>query len=892
VNSAWLFSACALAAGTAVHFIAASRAPNRDCGPFWAEVMDRLCVWLGLPLLLLACVQKSSFARHYLPSTSTGWLLAIAIGWLAVLGASLFIGKHRDGRWIAGTLEFSPHRFWILGFLLPFLPALFFSWNQWPEDIFAADWALLVTFLITLLGIALSASPAVVWVASDKGPADQQIALSPWPDEIRSRGVPLEYITSWEPAAAPEPAAGVAAEWQHRLAEAGSPNVSAVLCEAVSRLVWTPQKTDRLAVLVGPDWCGQEEVIALVATELSRRHGEATLVITSAPDPALARRLPGWLERLGGENPIQMANLSADASANPACDLLLTDAETLSESVLGQLRNQLQQDSAADVSGQSIGRIGLVVWWNAHEFSGVLAAHVWAVSRRLERLLKARRGPAARAIVYARPPADHEGLFLGYLEHLLPYPGMKENAFQIAPDFARKTHFYRLGSAAPDAAKEATEASLLTDWPTLPASEADLPAELTHRPAESAASAGARILELRPADVLSLRQMTCRGGRGTATGLEHHVAIARSDNPYLDFLVQRYGDQPERGASVNLVSAEGHPELVRRHLLIALREVPDTLTGLRSTFRWEEALLKGMLQQLSLENRLSRVPVRFLNDRGQLQRDSLYTNQNPGLDAVRSFRTIGQQRPVEVRDRNVRDRVVLQVDPERLPIDAYPKRVIEAHGRRYRILGWEPSPSRIECTPEPSQIRTWRFSTSRISSPQPFAGRLIFPGVARYLARVDYHEDVNGVLERHPDGAFHSIGLPRVRTSFRTEAVILEFMQQFQPDQLIAAAAALRHVLPVHMALDEDAMEVVPTMMEGRQGLALVELYPGGIGVANALHKMVWVIPMLFDQAAFWLSSVTGDQISSSPLMRTMGLDRLNVSGALKVFNSAGWQAR
>jgi len=318
---------------------------------------------------------------------------------------------------------------------------------------------------------------------------------------------------------------------------------------------------------------------------------------------------------------------------------------------------------------------------------------------------------------------------------------------------------------------------------------------------------------------------------------------------------------------------------------------------LRATFRWEEAMLRNTLERLSVENRLSRVPVRFLDSNGRLQRDSRYANQNPGQETVRSFRTIGQAHPVELRDPNVRDRLLMQVDPERLPIDAYPRKVMESQGRRYRVQAWpQDSPSRIDCLPEEAQIRTWRFSTSRVGSIRKSGEVLVFRGVSRYPAKVQYFEDVNGVLERHPGGVFHTMGICRVKTSFQTEAVILEFTDNLLPDQLVSAAAALRHVLPVHLAVEEDAMEVVPINVGGRQGLALVDLYPGGIGVVNAIHKTVWLVPMLFDQVSLWLSTMTDDSavasLSRSPLVRTLGIDRLNIRGAQKVFTSAAWQVQ
>ena len=233
-------------------------------------------------------------------------------------------------------------------------------------------------------------------------------------------------------------------------------------------------------------------------------------------------------------------------------------------------------------------------------------------------------------MVYARPPAVREEHFLHFWNICCLYALKKQNIFWIPGDFARKTHLYRLGNKAPRAAMEATQASLLTDWPTLSPCEVTQPAKASHPPAESAPAAGARILEIRPIETLSIRQITCRGGRAGAADLDHHVAVARSDNPYVNFLLERYKSESPAGASVNLVSAERtsrpHPPAPPGGAAGGARYHD----GLRSTFRWEEDLLRALLQQLSRESRLSRVPVRFLDGNGRLQRDSLYSNQNPG----------------------------------------------------------------------------------------------------------------------------------------------------------------------------------------------------------------------------------------------------------------------
>ncbi len=578
-------------------------------------------------------------------------------------------------------------------------------------------------------------------------------------------------------------------------------------------------------------------------------------------------------------------------------DLLLVDAETLSDSVLDQLRAELQNYGDASGQGCGLGRIGLVIWWNAHEFSGVLAANVWAVSRRVERLLKSRSGLPSRAVVFARRPRDREVDFLAFLEYLLPYPWTKEKEFQIGSDFARGTHLYRLEDSSPTAVRRATEASLLTGWPTLPAAETDLPSVPPQPPAESAAAAGARILDIRPAEVLSLREMICQGGRCSALP-DHYIAIAPNENPYAEFLLSRRVGETDAGASVQLIGAEGHPELVRRHLLLALREVPDTLTGLRASFRWEEETLRITLRRLSAEDRLSRGPVRFLDSNGRLQRDSLYANQNPGQGAVRSFRVIGRSRPVELRNPNVRDGLLMQVDPERLPIDAYPLRVFESQGRRYRVQPWTgavQAPARIACLPAEAEIGTWRFATSRINAIKRSTEKaLLFRGMEGYTARVNYHEDVTGVLERDSAGVFHTIGIDSVRTTFETEALILEFTDVFEQLELLSTVAALRHVLPVHTAIEEDALEVVA--LQNRRGLALVDLYPGGVGIVNAMHKDSWLIPRVFGLAARWLSHADAaggvQSLSQSPVVRTMGIGRLDLRGAARLFTSAAMQTK
>ncbi len=882
-----LFLAFVLVTAAGAHVMAARRVASGDCGGFWAQVLERLAIWFGVPLLLISALHTA--APAWMPSKPEVWLAITGAVWVVLLAMALAKPPlPEDGRWIAGTLDFSPYRYWVLAFTLPFLPVLFRNSGAWSDGVFAAQWGVAVAFVVALGGVAVSANPAQPWSAASSSflttpPA--RVELSPWPDEMQSRGIALRKVMEWEAPGQIEEGTG-GEDWHRRLEFAGSPGVSRTLCGAVAGLVGSaPVSIERNAVVLAPDHCGQEEVVALAATELTRRYGEATLVITAGPRPALGRELTRWLGRLGGESPARLADLSRGDSSD--ADLLLVDAETLSDSLLDKLRVSLQQEAAG---APLLTRIGLVVWWDAHEFSGVLAAHVWAVSRRLERLLRWRRGLPPRGLVLARRAADREGQFLAFLEHLLPYAWKKENEFEVATEFARHTTLYRLEDASP---ATAAEASLISDWPTLPA-EATLERMPESRAiAESAASAGAEILDIRPTEFLSLREMICRGGRSSPEGIPHHVALAAPENPYVDFLLSEYAGSSDAGGSVQLLAAEGHPQLVRRHLLLALREAPDALTGLRSTFHWEEAMLRDALQQLSAENRLSRVPVRFLDSEGRLQRDSIYTSQTPGQEAVRSFGIVGGD-AVPLRDPNVAEGLLLEVDRERLAIDAYPLRVFESGGRRYRIQPWPSSrPKWIACSPEQNDVGTWRFATGRITSLKRSRESLTTRGLERYHARVQYREDVTDILERDAAGKFRTVGIDAVRTNFETEALILEFTGKAPEwSELVSAAAALRHSLPVHTGLDQDVLEAIPFELGGKSGIALVDLYPGGIGLAGAIHKALWLVPLLFDRTARWIAQYQGPggdrAIAGSPLIRTLGISRLNVQGALRLFAAAG----
>jgi hypothetical protein len=110
-----------------------------------------------------------------------------------------------------------------------------------------------------------------------------------------------------------------------------------------------------------------------------------------------------------------------------------------------------------------------------------------------------------------------------------------------------------------------------------------------------------------------------------------------------------------------------------------------------------------------------------------------------------------------------------------------------------------------------------------------------------------YEEQVNYRLERIFDLTAGTYSEQRfrnapVRTSFETKGLLLYFEPAPQESELRALCLALRHVIPVHLGVEEDALEVVP--IDGQyverkrvSGLAIVDLYPQGIGLVDAIEE-------------------------------------------------------
>ena len=438
-------------------------------------------------------------------------------------------------------------------------------------------------------------------------------------------------------------------------------------------------------------------------------------------------------------------------------------------------------------------------------------------------------------------------------------------------------------------------------WPThVPAGTFDTPPPGV---VVSPVAAGALVLDVRPQDVLQLSALVCGGGRSSPPGTPHHVVVTAGHNPYVTYLMENLATE-ESGVSAHLAVADGQPDLIRRHLLLALREVPDTFAGLRACFRWKEKTWQETLDALAAEGLLYQRRIRRLNPgTGAVERDSIYENRQAFQAEPSSLRVLGRH-PVEVLVPDAESRLLMRVARERAAIEAYPLAVLVSGGQRFRINEWDTDadnvpPSPLGCRDEQADIRTWRIRSGTVSplldedperKPSPV-------GLQIMIQLVEYDETLRGVIELEAGGVFHIRPFPAEKapllTHFSTRALLLTFERRGGTAALRTIAAALRFVLPVHVRYDEDSLEIVSFLYEGKATIAIVDLFEGGIKLVDGLVQSPRFIPDLIQRTLLWLRSCrdTGMDpqvvLGSHPLIRaTAGPGTLDFAAAVELLET------
>jgi hypothetical protein len=877
---------------------------SRDNGGMWSRAVMLVFALVLLPALVLNVADSESPAvGAWLGRYPSFLQLVVPMGlWAAmVLLSRAFPESPEASRWIAGTTGFELSRVWVLVTLAPLLPLLVFGWSRLSgsRDGFPLyAWMAAVAFCLTGIGVALSGRrESALNAAPARAGGSARAALEDWPTGMGRHGVPVKRVQVWNAA---EPAPVVQAEdpahrWRRLLEHAGARNVPWPMLRAVFHLIGARDVRSRnvAALAVAPDAHGQTELTALAAVETAMFRGGSTLIVTRDPSPELCAQLQAWTARLqrhlrGPRLSITLVRPDTQADTlfgRPG--IWVTDVSSLSDVVLDRLR----QDDAAPAS------IDLLVWWNVHECSGVVGTELWAVSRRLARIMDSTRPVPAAVLAFARSSSRDERLQL-FVTQLLPATFSMEAPYRadVAPQPRRRLHVYTPGSRSQtsallrgveDETMQAATASALTGWPTRPHRppmltdaewETYLDATVDGRPIrevlpEDVAHALAHVRRFEESSAMAVQATLSGIGRADSDGSDGHVLLVPGENPYLSYLL---GEMPQGGnwqRGRRLISAEGHPHTGRRHLLLALRERRDTRYGLTKRFGWDEAATDAVLKELESQQLIDMEPVRYLtrddapgSARGwRLERDFEYFNRQPGQVSISDFDLV----TLRDKDRDDTDSVLRRILAGRAGIEAYPRAVFFARGRRYRVneysdlretirKGW------LQCmiAEEEAVTTTHRVRLPTLSAPRrggdPFEVEGRHGAVTRQLWQVRYHEELSGVLEMTAAGPQRTRFAPMQGAQFDTRALLLHFDNRPSDEALSTIAAALRHVLPVYVAVESNAVEVmaIPRVWrsdELRGALALVELHPGGLGLLDAIEEDERLLRFLLAETADWL---------------------------------------
>lgn len=862
-----------LAAAIAAVFqaMARSRRADRDTGDFWAGVLS---IW-GFAVAILTLL-SAALARSIEALWQSGYHLQLdrlapgepyyraalfaPLGlWVLVLVAiaARKPAEARTARWVAGGIGFSPSRTWILLAAAPIALVLLLvarTLRSGEEAYPGAFWGSLATVVVTLVALAASrgepvgAAPAV---APEKRAATERPAsLVPWPEALREQGVIVEPIL-------PQPAAGGPSVLAGRAFAAGSQSpLSTTQSEVLDCLFRPPGASgERSCLLLAPDDMGQMELVAEAASTLLGQSREAALVVVPTDPNGLLERLRGKLP------PATRAEVMRPGRLLGGADLWVVDADTLSDSLLPRLGGE-----------PSLARLGLVVWWDAHSYTGVLAANMWAVSRRLDRLIRASGRGDVRALVVMRSTPDPGAQLGRYVRRLFPYdlreiPSPPAGPRDIAPyridshtgffdgrrDHGMPAGVRHPGLTAALASMRARYATFADSPPGTSRSEQDAFNRLdvsgeavSACRVEDPKDAAAAIRHLRAGDALALPEIVRGTGRASTSSGPAYVGVVAPSNPYARYVLSSRFPVSAREASRRLVCAGGRPRIVERHLLLALSELEDTREGLRTTSLWNEDVVRGTLDRLAREGKLMSTETRWLGKDGRLRIDRLYKSLKSLPEHIRPLDTSGTE-PVLVREVSAKDGGIRRmVDRERLPIVAYPQRVFTSDGVRYEVRDWD-SLERVgewvECQVQDKHRVTFRRRDVRVaeikSTRAPVrAARSAHP-IVRQAAEIVYEETVRGVHALIFEGGVekeHHTSFPKpLRTRFETQALLVELPSPVDHAGLASVAQALRHVLPVHLGVEEDALEVVPILEGSRGRVALVDLFPGGIGLVPAV---------------------------------------------------------
>jgi hypothetical protein len=197
---------------------------------------------------------------------------------------------------------------------------------------------------------------------------------------------------------------------------------------------------------------------------------------------------------------------------------------------------------------------------------------------------------------------------------------------------------------------------------------------------------------------------------------------------------------------------------------------------------------------------------------------------------------------------------------------------------------WNKQTDRLECLRVDQSLITWRIHTAKLSGIRVLAGTgSTFLGkqgcIERLAVTANYEETVKGYIQwttdshRQPDEQPTKNYYDSLQQNFTSTALVLRLENQpTDSNALPSLCQVMRYVLPVHLGVEEDALEVITLdgeKINGEQrsyGIAIVDLYPnGGIGLINAIYDDNTLLRKLLGWARDWLNE-SPDDILNTPM--------------------------
>jgi hypothetical protein len=799
---------------------------------------------------------SGGFGRSPQENYTPALLLPILV-WVAALSWGMLRPRREPRPWLAGDIAQRHGRLWILMLAVPpasLLLLVYPDLGGGPGAYPAGAWSTLLILTASLAGAALSragnTSPSAEERATPEAAAHE---VKSWPAALRAKGIMVTPVLSRRAGSLPSPTATTPLRTQieERLQILGASHVSPHLIDAAASLLDRsdePGSSPRPTFVCAPDHCGQEEITAVAAAMTDQRHHARTLVITSADPRPLRDTLAHWLPDPSMVEVVDPRRRLEDGKAY----LIVSDAQSLSDHLLAELRSSRRT------------RIGLIIWWHLEQFTGVLGANLWAISRRLHRILMDRSLHDVRTLTFSRGAAPDAQLrdFQGRLlpnarmateKHIPAEPVRPLRLFLLEkPDGNRELEssdlppgLRRLSLVSAKASIEAGWSTSLGPFPDLTVSERNRFGEqpigdssagrIADGIAPTPAAASARILQVTSSNALSLLEVVAQGGRASEVKLDHHVGLILSGNPYLRHFILSLRDLAAVSrafdTSRRLVGASPQPRILRQHLILALGELPSTKKELEANFFSDHVEVARTLEEIDKEKALVKVEIRYVDTYGHRKFDVQFKGLHHVESDRRPLRPVGPDL-IEVRDppgagssggQHGDAGLRMLVDYPRLLIDAYPHRVFLSGGQRFVVDRYD-SPETIRglgqltCRPEDVNIRTERRRRAQISNiTSSWSDQL--HGLARNAPRtmdvtLQYTEHLSGVVRVRSDAVQPEESFdfdPPLKLGFSARGFVVGIPKPDHPRRrLHSLAHAVRFVLPVYIGVEEDDFEVVP----------------------------------------------------------------------------------